>query len=67
MTSVVGNKLELVQEVRRYQLYEVRLTSMHIKGSGAKHLERGWTVSFPGVAQGERYLGMFTSPTTTHH
>ena len=54
-----------MQEVERYQLDMVGLTSMHSTGSGTKLLERGWTFYFSGVAQGVRCqlgVGIFTSP-----
>ena len=49
----------------QYQLDIVGLTSMHSSGSGTKLLERGWTLAFSGVAQGERRragVGILTSP-----
>jgi len=54
-----------VQEVERYQLDMVGLISMHSTGSGTKLLQRGWTLSFSGVAQCVRRqagVGIFTSP-----
>jgi len=55
-----------VREVDRYQLDMVGLTSTHSTGgSGTKLLERGWTLSFSGVAQGVRCqagVGILTSP-----
>uniref|UniRef100_A0A8C2XE13 Homeobox domain-containing protein n=1 Tax=Cyclopterus lumpus TaxID=8103 RepID=A0A8C2XE13_CYCLU len=54
VTSLAGKEPELVQEVERYQLDIVGLTSTHSMGSGTKLLEKGWTLSFSGVAQGER-------------
>jgi len=65
VTSLAGKEPELVQEVERYQLDMVGLTSMHSTGSGTKLLERGWTLSFSGVAQGVRRqagVGILTSP-----
>ena len=65
VTSLAGKEPELVQEVERYQLDIVGLTSTHSKGSGTKLLEKGWTLSFSGVAQGERRragVGILTSP-----
>jgi len=50
--ALAGKEPELVREVERYQLDMVALTSTHSTGSGTKLLERGWTLSFPGVAQG---------------
>jgi len=50
---------------RRYQLDMVGLTSTHSTGSGTKLLERVWTLSFSGVAQGVRRqagVGILTSP-----
>jgi len=43
----------------------VGLTSTHSTGSGTKLLERGWTLSSSGVAQGVRPqagVGILTSP-----
>jgi len=65
VTSLAGKEPELVQEVERYQLDIVGLTSTHNMGSGTKLLEKGWTLSFSGVAQGERRragVGILTSP-----
>uniref|UniRef100_A0A8C6KHB6 Endonuclease/exonuclease/phosphatase domain-containing protein n=1 Tax=Nothobranchius furzeri TaxID=105023 RepID=A0A8C6KHB6_NOTFU len=54
VTLLVGKEQELVAEVERYRLDKVRLTSTHSIGSGTQVLERGWTLSFAGVAPGER-------------
>jgi len=60
VTSLVGKEpepelvREVEREVERYQLDMVGLTSTNSTGSGTKLLERGWTLSFPGVAQGVR-------------
>ncbi len=65
VTSLVGKEPELVRKVEWYVLAIVGLTSMHSTGSGTKLLERGWTLSFSGVAQGERCrvgVGILTSP-----
>jgi len=46
----------------------VGLTSTHSTGSGTKLLERAWTLSFSGVAQGVRCqagVGILTSPRLT--
>jgi len=54
-----------VLEVERHQPDIVGLTSTQSTGSGTKLLEMGWTLSFSGVAQGERRwagLGILTSP-----
>jgi len=51
--------------VERYQLDIVGLTSTRSTGSGTKLLEKGWTLFFSGVAQGERRragVGILTSP-----
>ena len=51
-------------EVEWYQLDIVGLNSFGF-GSGTKLLERGWTVSYSGVARGGRHWageGIFTSP-----
>lgn len=53
-----------MREAERYQLDIVGLTSTHSTGSGTKLLERGWTLFFSGVAQGERRragVGILTS------
>jgi len=44
----------LVCEVEQYQLDIVGLTFTHIVGSGTKLLEKGWTLSYSGVAHSER-------------
>ena len=54
VTSLVGKEPELVQEVERFRLDIVGLTSTHSKGSGTSSLERGWTLFHSGVATGER-------------
>uniref|UniRef100_A0A8C6K918 Endonuclease/exonuclease/phosphatase domain-containing protein n=1 Tax=Nothobranchius furzeri TaxID=105023 RepID=A0A8C6K918_NOTFU len=54
ITSLAGKEQELVAEVQRYRLDIVGLTSTHSIGSGTQVLERGWTLSFAGVAPGER-------------
>ena len=54
VTSLAGKELELVEEVERFRLDIVGLTSTHSSGSGTQVLERGWTLSFAGVAPGER-------------
>jgi len=62
---LAGKEPELVREVDRYQLDRVGLTSMHTTCSGTKLLERGWTLSFSGVAQGvwrRVCVGILTSP-----
>ena len=43
-----------MEDVERYRLDIVGLTSTHSSGSGTQVLERGWTLSFAGVAPGER-------------
>ena len=54
VTSLGGKEPELVQEVERYRLEIVGLTSTHSLGSGTQLLERGWTLHYSGVARGER-------------
>ena len=54
VTSLAGKELELVEEVERFRLDIVGLTSTHSSGAGTRVLERGWTLSFAGVAPGER-------------
>lgn len=57
----LGKELMLVWEVGHYQLDIIGLTSMH--RSGTKLLDRGWTLSFSGVAQGEQAgVGILTNP-----
>ncbi|KAI3362679.1 hypothetical protein L3Q82_001639 [Scortum barcoo] len=51
VTSLGGKEPELVREVERYRLEIVGLTS------GTQLLERGWTLHYSGVAQGERRRG----------
>ena len=65
VTSLWGKELELVQEVERYRLDLVGLTSTHSVGSGTMLLDWGWTLSYSGVAQGVRRkagVGILTSP-----
>ncbi|KAI3359899.1 hypothetical protein L3Q82_014257, partial [Scortum barcoo] len=57
VTSLGGKEPELVREVERYRLEIVGLTSTHSLGSGTQLLERGWTLHYSGVAQGERRRG----------
>ncbi|XP_022606958.1 NLR family CARD domain-containing protein 3-like [Seriola dumerili] len=60
-----GKESELVWEVECYQLDVVGLPSTHNRGSGTKLQEKGWTLSFSGVAQGYRHrtgVGNLTSP-----
>ncbi|KAI3371762.1 hypothetical protein L3Q82_024311 [Scortum barcoo] len=57
VTSLGGKEPELVREVERYRLEIVGLTSTHSLGSGTQLLERGWTLHYSGVAQGERRGG----------
>ncbi|KAI3365410.1 hypothetical protein L3Q82_010499, partial [Scortum barcoo] len=55
VTSLGEKEPELVREVERYRLEIVGLTSTHSSlGSGTQLLERGWTLHYSGVAQGER-------------
>ncbi|KAI3377376.1 hypothetical protein L3Q82_008565 [Scortum barcoo] len=54
VTSLGGKEPELVREVERYRLEIVGLTSTHSLGSGTQLLERGWTLHYSGVAQGEQ-------------
>ncbi|KAI3376312.1 hypothetical protein L3Q82_016421 [Scortum barcoo] len=61
-----GKEPELVREVERYRLEIVGLTSTHSLGSGTQLLERGWTLHYSGVAQGERWRAgvglLYSSP-----
>lgn len=50
VTLLVGRKHELVCEVEWYQLDVVGLTSTHSVDSGARLLEKGWTLSYSRVA-----------------
>uniref|UniRef100_A0A8C6LYC9 Endonuclease/exonuclease/phosphatase domain-containing protein n=1 Tax=Nothobranchius furzeri TaxID=105023 RepID=A0A8C6LYC9_NOTFU len=54
ITSLAGKEQELVAEVERYRIDIVGLTLTHSIGPGTQVLERGWTLSFAGVAPGER-------------
>ena len=63
--SLVGKEPELVCEVERYLLDVVGLTSTRSVGSGTNLLERGWTLSYSGIAQGERRwagVGLLRAP-----
>ena len=50
----MGKEPELVQEVERYQLDIVGLTSTHSFGFGTSLLPSGWTFFYAGVVPGER-------------
>jgi len=50
VTLLVGKKPELVCEVEWYQLEIVGLISTHCIGSGTKLLDRGWMLSYSGIA-----------------
>ncbi|KAI3358686.1 hypothetical protein L3Q82_015096 [Scortum barcoo] len=70
VTSLGGKEPELVQEVERYRLEIVGLTSTHSLGSGTQLLERGWTLHYSGVAQGERRqagVGLLIAPQLSRH
>ncbi|KAK7939601.1 hypothetical protein WMY93_002927 [Mugilogobius chulae] len=70
VTSLGGKEPELVQEVERYRLDIVGLTSTHSSGSGTQLLERGWTLHFSGVAHGERRragVGLLIAPQLSRH
>ncbi|KAI3361528.1 hypothetical protein L3Q82_013677 [Scortum barcoo] len=70
VTSLGGKEPELVREVERYRLEIVGLTSMHSLGSGTQLLERGWTLHYSGVAQGERRragVGLLIAPQLSRH
>ncbi|KAI3377613.1 hypothetical protein L3Q82_008772 [Scortum barcoo] len=66
-----GRSLSLkVREVERYRLEIVGLTSTHSLGSGTQLLERGWTLHYSGVAQGERRragVGLLIAPQLSRH
>ncbi|KAI3367052.1 hypothetical protein L3Q82_009684 [Scortum barcoo] len=55
VTSLGGKEPELVGEVERYWLEIVGLISTHSLGSETQLLERGWTIHYSGIAQGERH------------
>ena len=70
VTSLGGKEPELVREVERYRLEIVGLTSTHSSGSGTQLLERGWTLHYSGVAQGERRragVGVLVAPHLSRH
>ncbi|KAI3360599.1 hypothetical protein L3Q82_002467 [Scortum barcoo] len=73
VTSLGGKEPELVREVERYRLEIVGLTSTHSLGSGTQRtqlLERGWTLHYSGVAQGERRragVGLLIAPQLSRH
>ncbi|KAI3376974.1 hypothetical protein L3Q82_000211 [Scortum barcoo] len=71
VTSLGGKEPELVrEEVERYRLEIVGLTSTHSLGSGTQLLERGWTLHYSGVAQGERRragVGLLIAPQLSRH
>ncbi|KAI3353788.1 hypothetical protein L3Q82_005012 [Scortum barcoo] len=65
-----GRSLSFVREVERYRLEIVGLTSTHSLGSGTQLLERGWTLHYSGVAQGERRragVGLLIAPQLSRH
>ena len=53
ITSLVGKEPEHVQDVARYQLDIVGLTSMQATGSGTDPSERGRSRFYAGVVQGD--------------
>ncbi|KAI3377202.1 hypothetical protein L3Q82_009118 [Scortum barcoo] len=71
VTSLGGRSLSFqVREVERYRLEIVGLTSTHSLGSGTQLLERGWTLHYSGVAQGERRragVGLLIAPQLSRH
>ncbi|KAI3376581.1 hypothetical protein L3Q82_016461, partial [Scortum barcoo] len=70
VTSLGGKEPELVREVERHRLEIVGLTSTHSLGSGTQLLERGWTLHYSGVAQGERRragVGLLIAPQLSRH
>ncbi|KAI3367660.1 hypothetical protein L3Q82_026213, partial [Scortum barcoo] len=71
VTLLGGKEPELVREVERYRLETVGLTSTHGLGSlGTQLLERGWTLHYSGVAQGERRragVGLLIAPQLSRH
>ncbi|KAI3358504.1 hypothetical protein L3Q82_014924 [Scortum barcoo] len=70
VTSLGGRSLSSCREVERYRLEIVGLTSTHSLGSGTQLLERGWTLHYSGVAQGERRragVGLLIAPQLSRH
>ncbi|KAI3365318.1 hypothetical protein L3Q82_010408, partial [Scortum barcoo] len=71
VTSLGRKEPDLVREVERYRLEIVGLTSTHSSlGSGTQLLERGWTLHYSGVAQGERRragVGLLIAPQLSRH
>ena len=63
---MVGKEPELVPEMEQY-LDMVELTSTHSTGSGTKLPERGWTLSFSGVAQDVRHRAVDTQKSPAEH
>lgn len=51
----------LMHGVEQYQVDIVGLSSIHNLSSGTKFIERGWTISYSGVFQGERGLAVIKS------
>ena len=54
VTSLAVKEPELVRDVEWYRIDIVGLTSTHSMGFGTNPLERGWTLFYSGVSQGER-------------
>jgi len=68
VTSLSGKEQELVEEIEKYRLDIVGLSSTHSKGSGTVNLERGWTLYYSGVnvqERGRAGVGILTSPRLT--
>jgi exonuclease III len=68
VTSLYGKEQELVQEIEKYRLDIVGLSSTHSKGSGTVNLEKGWTLYYSGVnvqERGKAGVGILTSPRLT--
>ena len=66
----VNSQPELVQEIERYWLEIIGLSSTHSLGSGTELLERGWTLFYSGVAHGERRragVGLLIAPWLSRH
>ena len=66
----VNSQPELVQEIERYWLEIIGLSSTHSLGSGTELLERGWTLFYSGVARGERRragVGLLIAPWLSRH
>lgn len=65
-----GKEPEFVQEVERYWLQIVGLTSTHHMGSGTQLLRRCWILNYSGAAQGQWWwagVGLLIAPQVNCH